>query len=138
MVEQLISVLHVIMLTWLSTLTVIIWHAYRQRQTDIGALMRVSPAGLGRRVLEVEQRQDSLEAMVKEELSTMRDLCSHVEHVIPHLDGAVRMMTRLSQSVTLLADEIKEMGGRQKESTATITAVCLQLERVLGNGKERV
>ena len=111
-------------------LVFVIWHAYRVvRPADIAALKRITPEGVVKRMDHLEHRQDKLETQVKEGLVAMTVMGQRVESVIPHLDGAVRMMTRVSQNVTAVGEDVKGIVERLELNQRAVQAVAEELAR---------
>ena len=131
MVEQLILALTLLNTVVQAGLVFVIWHGYRVvRPADLAALKQITPDGIVRRMESLEQRQDRIEIQVREGLAAMVTMGQRVENVIPHLDGAVRMMTRVSQNVTAVGEEVKQVVERLETNQHAVQAVAEQLARL--------
>ena len=137
MVEQLILALTLLNTVVQAGLVFVIWHAYRVvRPADIAALRRITPEGVVKRMTDLEQRQDKLETQVREGLAAMVTMGQRVENVIPHLDGAVRMMTRVSQNVTAVGEEVKLVVERLEANQYAVQIVAERLAALTRPGPE--
>lgn len=70
------------------------------------------------------------EEQTQAHLNTMVAISVRVENVIPHLDGAVRMMTRVSENVTLVGIEVRGVVERMELSQGVVEALAARLERL--------
>ena len=130
---------------WLSLITLQLFGLYglflygylRVRRRDIERLRQVTPEGIIERMglvegrmEQVEDRMERHEEQTQAHLNTMVAISVRVENVIPHLDGAVRMMTRVSENVTLVGIEVRGVVERMELSQGVVEALAARLERL--------